>query len=519
MTTGFEAERLDGKKVGLMPVIFQSVTAVAPAAGIATGLPLSAGYAGGALVLAVLLSAVACSFVAVAISQLAKHLPSAGGLYTYTARGLGNGPGFLVGWALTLAYSCAPVYFWGYVGIISVEELQKALPAAPHWLWVAFTISAGLIVWNLLRKGITLSTRAGIIMGLFEIAVFVIVAVVLIIKAGGGNTGSVFDPHFGNPKGFSSVIPAAIYAILAFMGFEAAAPIGEESTNPRRNIPIAMLLSVGIGTVMYLLCSYASVVFIGPAKMLNFPSLGGGSPWIYLGRQAWIPIGVVIFFVLLNSIIANINAGSNAATRMAFSLGRARALPGIFATVHEPSGTPIVAVRVLMIGSLSIALILGLTLGGGPLAVLAAFATTIVVLGVCCYLLVAISCTVFYLREKRDEFNPLLHLVVPLLAVLTISPVLLAALGIKFAGLDIAPLTGPAIWGLWLALAWLALGVAYAAILTKIRPGSMTAMSHIFTNSGSTPTPASPAGTLLAAERGGTNGSRAGLLDTDTTSS
>jgi amino acid transporter len=59
------------------------------------------------------------------------------------------------------------------------------------------------------------------------------------VKAGGGNTGSVFDPHSGNPKGFSSVLPAAIYAMLSFIGFEAAAPIGEESANPRRNIPVA----------------------------------------------------------------------------------------------------------------------------------------------------------------------------------------------------------------------------------------------------------------------------------------
>ena len=88
------APRLDGQKVGLAPVTFQSVTTVAPAAGVATALPLAASYAGGApFPLAVLLAAVAWTPGAIAISELARHLPSAGGLATYVSHGLGPIPG------------------------------------------------------------------------------------------------------------------------------------------------------------------------------------------------------------------------------------------------------------------------------------------------------------------------------------------------------------------------------------------------------------------------------------------
>ena len=479
MTEALDATRLDGEKIGLVPVIFQSITTVAPAAGVATALPLSAGYAGGALPLAVLLAAAACSLIAITISQLALHLPSAGGLSTFVARGLGPVPGYVVGWALIFAYSCIPIYFWGFIGVTSVAELQRAVPGAPHWLWVVFAIAGASTVWWLLRRGIAVSTRTGVVMGVLELVVFGALAVVLIAKAGDANTLNVFTPHSGNTEGFGAVLPAAIYAILAFIGFEAAAPIGEESDNPRRNVPIAMLVAVSIGTLLYLLCSYASVVFIGPDKMKDFPSLGGGAPWTYLGERLWVPLGVVIFFVLLNSLIANANGGSNAATRMAFSLGRAGGLPSVFSRVDEPSGAPIVAIRALMVGSLGLSLVLGLWLTGGPLDVFALFATTLTVLVLVSYLLVAVSCTAFYLRERRSEFRLLPHAIVPLLAFVLLVPVLVASLGIRFAGLDIAPVVGAAKWGLWLAIAWLAIGLGIGLFLKSRRPEAMHNISQV----------------------------------------
>ena len=294
------------------------------------------------------------------------------------------------------------------------------------------------------------------------------------------NTLSVFSPTSGNPQGFGSVLPAAIYAILAFIGFEAAAPIGEESDNPKRNVPVAMLVAVSIGTVLYLLTSYAAAVFVGPEKMKGFPKLGGGAPWTYLGEHVWIPLGVVVFLVLLNSIIANLIGGSNATTRMTFSLARAGGLPSVFSRVQPDSGAPIVAIRVLIIASIGLSIVLGFTFGGGPLDVFALFATTLTVLVLVAYLMVAVSCTVFYLREKRSEFNVLLHGVVPALAFVILVPVLIASLGIRFAGLDIAPVVGSARLGLVLAVVWLVIGLGIALFLTVRRPEVMRRVSATF---------------------------------------
>ena len=88
--------------IGLREVLFQSVTSMAPAGAVALSIAAGATYAGGALPLAVLLALIACLLVASSIGQLAKHLPSAGSIYTYPAEGIHPALGFLVGWGYSL---------------------------------------------------------------------------------------------------------------------------------------------------------------------------------------------------------------------------------------------------------------------------------------------------------------------------------------------------------------------------------------------------------------------------------
>src|SRR5437868_12694756 len=103
MATSVEGHRLERNAVGLAPTLFQSITHMAPAAAVAFSIIVGVPYAGGSMPLAVVLALVACILVAISIGQLARHLPSAGGLYTYNARGLGPSAGFLVAWGFMLA--------------------------------------------------------------------------------------------------------------------------------------------------------------------------------------------------------------------------------------------------------------------------------------------------------------------------------------------------------------------------------------------------------------------------------
>src|SRR6184192_4872824 len=103
MNPSVETARLERNAVGLAPTLFQSITHMAPAAAVAFSIIVGAPYAGGSLPLSVLLALVACLMVAISIGQLGRHLPSAGGLYTYVARGIGSTGGFLVAWGFMLA--------------------------------------------------------------------------------------------------------------------------------------------------------------------------------------------------------------------------------------------------------------------------------------------------------------------------------------------------------------------------------------------------------------------------------
>src|SRR5258708_18104581 len=154
--------------VGLVPVLFQSITHMAPAAAVAFSIIVGVPYAGGSMTLAVLLALVACLLVAVSIGQLARHLPSAGGLYTFSSRGLHPYVGFLVAWGFMLAEPLvAPLLY-----LIFGNELAANLNSHfgwPAWLWAPFAVIPGLIVWVLTYPGIRLSTRTAVALGTFEI--------------------------------------------------------------------------------------------------------------------------------------------------------------------------------------------------------------------------------------------------------------------------------------------------------------------------------------------------------------
>src|SRR5438874_4958542 len=190
MATSVEGQRLERNAVGLAPTLFQSITHMAPAAAVAFSIIVGVPYAGGSIPLAVLFALVACLLVAISIGQLAKHLPSAGGLYTYSSRGLHPYVGFLVAWGFMLAEPLvAPLLY-----LIFGNELASNLNSHfgwPTWLWAPFAVVAGLIVWFLTYRGIRLSTRTGVALGSFEIIVFLALALTLVISAGGHHTLSV----------------------------------------------------------------------------------------------------------------------------------------------------------------------------------------------------------------------------------------------------------------------------------------------------------------------------------------
>jgi len=254
-------DHLRERSIGLPQVLFQSITHMAPGAAIAFSILFSVQFAGPALPLAVLFALVACMLVASSIGQLAKEMPSAGGLYAYVTRALGTVPGYLVG----LIFLCfeplvAPLLFlifaWATTDVMRNDVGWKY--SGQWWIWV---LVSAAIVFFLTYRDVRLSTGAGVLLGVFEIAVFVALAAWMLLS----NKWLLgpFNPTHAPAGTFNGIFKGAVFGILAFIGFEAAAPLGEEADNPRRNVPRAVVYScLGIG-LFYVFSSYAWVIGTG----------------------------------------------------------------------------------------------------------------------------------------------------------------------------------------------------------------------------------------------------------------
>jgi amino acid transporter len=457
---------LAGDAVGLREVLFQSITHMAPGAAVAFSIIVGAGFAGGALPLAVILALVGCLFVALSIGQLARHLPSAGGFATYAAQGLHPSVGFVVAWGYALAEAMVAPLLYLVFGHVVAGTLAEQYGWSYDTWWPIATVAAAVLVALLGLFGIRISAGAGTVLGLFEIVVFAALAVWMIIKAGDSNTLSVFWTGQANAEGFAGwngVIAGSVFTILAFVGFEAAAPLAEEARNARRTVQVAVVASAVLIGLFYLLTTYAAAVFFGPDKFSGFASFGDGNPWQQLARDLWGGAWVLIFAAILISAIANSNAGANATTRTWYALGRARILPSILTATHSRWRSPHVGVLIQFVLALAVALPLGYKFGPYPVS-FGLVGTMVTVVIILIYIVLNLACVGYYLRRRRDEFNVLLHLVLPVLGVLAFVPAISTALGVKLLDF-ITPLTWPYSLSGPVVAGWLGLGVVYLVIL------------------------------------------------------
>ena len=149
-----------------------------------------------------------------------------------------------------------------------------------------------------------------------------------------------------------------VFCILAFIGFESSAPLAEETRDPRRNIPKAVIgACLGVG-LFYVLCSYAWVIGTGFPNFTD-DTLAQANPWQHLGDVYWSTGWVLIFLAIVNSALANSNAGVNASSRVIFAMGRNGVLPRAFARTHPEHRTPHVAIIAQTVFGVVLALLLG----------------------------------------------------------------------------------------------------------------------------------------------------------------
>lgn len=331
------------------------------------GGPESVG-AGPAIVISMVLSAIACVFSALCYSEIAAMIPVAGSAYTYTYATMGEFMAWIVGWVLMLEYSIGNITIvsaWtGYLGQL-LKGFKQYLPDFivnfPIWLRmdyrslyamydkygidihdkipylfdripIAFNLPGIIMVLALtflLVKGIKESTRFASIMvavNLFVILSFIVVGAHYV------NPGN-WVPFA--PNNFHGIMMGAFIIFFAYVGFDAVSTTAEETQNPQRDLPIGILGTLVICTILYM---GVALVLSG---IVPFGSIDTQAPIAHAMRfihQDWFAGAFAVGAVCgLTSCLLIYQLG---ATRILFAMSRDNFLPKVMRTVHKKYRTP-----------------------------------------------------------------------------------------------------------------------------------------------------------------------------------
>jgi amino acid transporter len=303
------------------------------------------------------------------------------------------------------------------------------------------------------------------------------------LGSGQENSLAPFTLHVANVQGYegiTGIVVAGVFTATALSGFEASAPLGEEAKDPRRSIGSGAVLSLCIVGLVLLVTTYAAVVTLGSTTFFTFgESLERGNPWVPLAQRVWPTGSVVIFLVALSSSLGAQNAMANAASRTWYAMGRIGLLPGELAKTHPRWRSPYMAViahfcLTLCVGGL-VAWRFG-PLNGSYLLMTVASSITFGV-----YILINISCTVFFWRERKDEFRWIRHGATLATGVVLLIPILMAALGTGGSILRfISPLPYPLNLTGRVLLAWFSIGMLYLLYLVWRCPERLRDLARIF---------------------------------------
>lgn len=345
-----EYERLGAKRLSLPDVIAQSIGFIGPVFSSAFVIPLvvgvisASGKGGGvASPLSVLIAAVGVFALGWIVCRYVREIHAAGSLYDYVTRGLGQRVGTAAGW---LYYGGVLALLTGLLLLIG-GYLQSTIAAEfkvsplPSWAWTLLAIAA---ITGILYFGVRISTRSQLALALVSIIVVTIFFISVIVKLGSANSLKPFNPSSA-ADGWSGIFFGVLYGVLLFVGFETAANLAEETPNPRREIPIAVMATAGIATVFFVLAAYVEVAGFhyslktltaaaaAPLFALGAPGPAGGYGGTWIDRL----LELVVLFDMLAVAIGCAVSGS----RGVFAMARDRRLPAPLAVVSRRHGSPL----------------------------------------------------------------------------------------------------------------------------------------------------------------------------------
>ncbi len=317
-------------------------------------------------------------------------------------------------------------------------------------------------------RGVAVSTKlAGLFFG-FEMLVLIVVSVAALIKNGGHLSAVPFEPsHITN--GFSGLAAGFPLAIYLFIGWENSAALAEETSNPRRNVPRAVFLSIALMVVGYILYSYATAT----GFKYNVTALGSAAiPFINVSHDVAAWLAFLAYIAGITSTLGVLISAVNSQARLIFNAGREGLLPRWLGKVHPTRRTPVNAIFAFIAIATVIILVWALLhlIGGakqsGQMSALNFFvdsSTMGTILLLVVYFLSNLALPFYYRRYRPQEFNVLKHAVLPVLGMI--------AIGVPVYYLVKPGQPSPLNWFPYAALGVIVVSVAYAVWASRRDPG------------------------------------------------
>lgn len=333
-------ERRMVRTLGLTQLTMIGVGAIIGAGVFSLAAPVARDMAGPAVVLSFLIAGAASLCAAFAYAEFAGMVPRAGSSYTYCAAVLGEIVGWIIGWDLLLEYtaivSVVAIGMSGYVGFL-LDAVGIDLPVwalgAPgtgegHRIDLVAVIICLGVAW-LLTRGTRTSARVETVLTLVKILIVLLVVVVGFTKVDAAN----LDPFA--PLGLGGAVTGAATVFFAVFGYDALSTAAEESVEARRQMPKAMLLSLGIAMVLYIL---VCLVLTGMQNYRDLdPNSGISSAFASVGMSG---VANVIALGAVVGIVTVTFTFMMAAARLWYALSRDGLMPAWFGGIHPKRKIP-----------------------------------------------------------------------------------------------------------------------------------------------------------------------------------